>query len=454
MMARYYHVTFVVLALLHETTVSAFSLCSNLGRGNAIASSRCAVNQHIAALRVGKNDNDGEDIQADDNNDNESFGISRRHALVIGMGTAVSLGVSQQARAIEFPWTEDQSFRPAPRPLAYRVDSTIPPTLLPLNARSETAILKNLGRGSGTPKEAVQDDRVNFNNMLNKAVFGTIAAVSSLTNPQKEDSKFGPGYASFLCMGVPKNTTSEDIGLSVSVLTSVMQGRKSQSDTAVGLAFAPLSTQTALDAYSKDGNEQALVEAMTKASVSEYVVQLYLPLLQFAQSRSLALLALAPEAEDVGILRSKGLQNVDVSRRAQYVADSDGFIKLTQDPKFRLYTDRSLFKDFKPQDKSDNEGNFFAERILVHEAAATAVARYATSRPDSLVAVVAPTPDVRFLGGINGRIPRVCEYFNKELNKVNEEAVTTMLLNPTAKVRPLLKFFSMRGYDNFTVCLC
>jgi hypothetical protein len=107
---------------------------------------------------------------------------------------------------------------------------------------------------------------------------------------------------------------------------------------------------------------------------------------------------------------------------------------LTQDPTFKLYTDRSLLKDFDPVDNKDQQGNFFAQRILVHEAAATALAKYAVSRPDSFVAVLAPTPDLRFLGGINGRIPRVCEYLNKESNKVTNDAVTTILLNPTAKV--------------------
>jgi hypothetical protein len=48
--------------------------------------------------------------------------------------------------------------------------------------------------------------------------------------------------------------------------------------------------------------------------------------------------------------------------------------------------------------------------------------------------VIAPTPDVRYLEGINGRIPRVCQFLNKEENKVTDDAVTTILLNPTAKV--------------------
>ena len=113
---------------------------------------------------------------------------------------------------------------------------------------------------------------------------------------------------------------------------------------------------------------------------------------------------------------------------------------MTQEPKFKLYTEKSLLKDFIPSSSSAKEeasikaaqGNFFAERILVHEACATAIAKWASSRPDSLVVTIAPISDVRFIGGINGRIPRICQYLNSEsLN--DEDAVTTILLNPNAK---------------------
>jgi hypothetical protein len=177
---------------------------------------------------------------------------------------------------------------------------------------------------------------------------------------------------------------------------------------------------------------------MTNAGVSESEIQLHQPLLELAKSRKIKLLALAPEVDDANTVRTRGLQDVEPERRAKYVADAQGFIALTQDPKFKLYTDRSLLKDYEPIDAKDQQSNFFAQRILIHEAAATVLANYAVTRPDSFVAVIAPTPDVRFLGGINGRIPRVCEYLNKDKNKVTDDAVTTILLNPTAKV----SFFS------------
>jgi hypothetical protein len=356
--------------------------------------------------------------------------VSRRQAISLGVTSVASIiaSVSQEASA------SDGVYITAKRPTAYIVDSTIPPTLIPLNAREETKIFSGLGRGSGTNKDAIADDSVNLNNILNKAVFGAIDAISGSFNGQDE-TQSGPGYASFVCLGLPQETNPVDVDLAAGILTPIIQARKSiKGESAMGLAFAPLSTQSALDAYLQDGNDAALLETMIIAGVPESTIQLYTPLLQLAKSRNLKLLALAPEVEDSSIVRKQGLQNVNTDRRAQYVADAEGFIALTQDPKFKLYTERSLLKDFEPMDDKDQQGNFFAQRILVHEAAATALAKYAVSRPDSFVAVIAPTPDLRFLGGINGRIPRVCEYLNKETNKVTNDAVTTILLNPTATV--------------------
>ena len=353
--------------------------------------------------------------------------MSRRDACFRAVAAGAG-AFSSELLGNELAWA-DSDFQPARRPTAYRVDSTQPPTLIPVQgARQESKILKALGKGSGTNKEAILDDRINLNNMMNKAIFGTIGAVSSVGT--KDESSSGVGYASFVCMGLPRDTTSEDVDLATSLLSEIVQARS--ADTALGIAFCPISSQPDLDKFLQSGDDAALVSALGDKGVKESTVQLYLPLLQFAKSKSVDLLALSPELSDVKKARSEGLQNVSPERRAAYVPDTEGFIGLSQDPKYRLYTDRSLLKDFEPLDSSDKPGDFFAERILVHETAATALARYGAARPDSLVTMVAPTQDLRFLGGINKRIPRICEFLNRGTNKVTDNAVTTVLLNPTA----------------------
>lgn len=321
---------------------------------------------------------------------------------------------------------------PAKRPTAYRVDSTIPPTLIPMNAPKEMATLIALGRGSGTSKDPVLDDGVTLNNMMNKAVFGTINNVASVMGTNPDDKKRrGKGYASFVCFGIPKEMTPTDIDLAVSLLTPMIQVRNSNAATAIALAFAPMSTQLALDSYASNGNTAALMDAMISSGVNETIVQLHLPLLNLAYRKSLDLLAMSPEYADIQTVRTEGLQNLNVDRRANYVLDSEGFISLTADKRFRLYTERSLQKDFTMLNANDSPGGFFAEKILVHETAATVAANYAVTRPDSFVAIIAPTPEVRYQCGINGRIPRLCEFLQKDENKVTLDAVTTILLNPT-----------------------
>ena len=373
--------------------------------------------------------------QSDDDYSTDSSsepGVSRRQAGFLAVGSALAtsgllLSNPEAANA------EDSGYKPAPRPTAYRVDSTEPPTLIPLKtARKELQILKDLGQGSGTDKDQILVDTVNLNNILQKAVYGSIESIAGLAGQREEVERTGPGYASFVCLGVPSATTPIDIDLATSLLSNILQPRK--KETALGLAFCPLSGQEALLAFSKSGDESALVTSLVDTGVAEATVQLYLPLLQFARQKSLELLAMAPEPQDVQTARSQGLQNVPQERRSAYVLDPNGFIALSQSPKYRVYADRSLLKDYEAKNPDDKAGNFFAERILVHETAASVAASYAVQRPDSLVAIVAPTPDLRFLQGINGRIARICAFLNAETtNKVTENAVTTILLNPTAK---------------------
>lgn len=367
--------------------------------------------------------------------------LSRRDICrsVIGTAATATSGLITGADPVMAMMKADENgYVRAVRPTAYRVDSTQPPTLLPLtNARKEKNALDELGRGSGTDKEEIKIDTLNLNNFMNKLVFGSIDFVSQLASETKDESKTGEGYASFVCMGVPHSTTASDIDLATSILNSIVQDRNEKLATALGLSFCPMSVQPALDAYAKSGKESELRSVMREAGVTDDVLDLYMPLIRFAKGKSLEFLALSPEFVDVKAARTNGLGAVDFERRQSYVLDPDGFITMTRDPRYKLYTDRSLLKDFAPTNDDDNIKGFFAERIFVHETAASVVANYAVDKPESLVTIVAPIPDVRYLQGINGRIPRIYGSLVKRnnpnrTNKVSDNAVTTILLNPTA----------------------
>ncbi|KAL7528956.1 hypothetical protein ACHAWF_002783, partial [Thalassiosira exigua] len=354
------------------------------------------------------------------------------------------------------------NYVPAKRCTAYLVDATVPPTLIPYRASREAAILKNLGMGGGTSKQPFVEDDVNLNNFMNKAVFGSWEAAKGAVGGAVDAVGGGGeglkkrGYRSFVFLGANFDDTytaspdkvggeeNADAGLAVSLLADLCRPRERDGTTAVGLAFAPRSAQGALDAYlsssgpDEDGAESRLVEGLTAAGADEFLARRHLPIARFAKKRRCALLALAPDPSDLDVVKKGGLQSLDPKKRDAYVADAQGFIALTQEPAFKLYTDKSLLKDFVAPDGDDEaaakagQANFFAERILVHEAGATTVAEWASDRPGSLVVTIAPIPDVRFLGGINGRVPRVMRRLDPE-SDVGESDVTTILLNSSAR---------------------
>ena len=155
------------------------------------------------------------------------------------------------------------------------------------------------------------------------------------------------------------------------------------------------------------------------------------------KTKALDVIATAVAVDDRQTVLQRGLQSVDINARQQYVTDQQGFVELVNDAKFKLYTDRSLLKDF--DDNTEiKSGNYFADRILFHEAAATAVAKYAVfqQQQSSLVITLAPIPDLRYLNGINGRIPRIYQCLTTGSStsepSVTDDDVTTILLNPSA----------------------
>jgi len=320
-----------------------------------------------------------------------------------------------------------------------------------------------VAQGSGTDKQAIVVDTINLNNMLNKAVFGTVDVVTNVANfvsgkTNSDESTTDKNWqASFACLGINNKPTvsNDDVQLAVSMLQTMLSAATTNNKNkkmGLGLYFCPYSTQSILQQYSAGQvTLEQLQQSLLDAGVSLETQQAYQPLWDWVAScdpNRLDLIALAPEVADIAAVRSQGIPGVNAERRAQYVVDAPGFIALTQNPKFKLYTDRSLLKDFTalstttdkkeaPED-SGAFNNYFAERILVHEAGATALARYAmmqstTNSKDgaSFVTMLAPTADVRFLGGINGRLPRICQALVPNCG-VTDNAVTTFLLNPTA----------------------
>lgn len=347
-------------------------------------------------------------------------------------------------------------YKPAKRATAYLVDSTFPPTLIPQKSASrEKKILSQIGSGMGTSKSPFIDEGITLNNMMKKAVYGTADTVSSLLNSSSMNKK-GP---SFCFLGVNTLTDEEGVSLAESLIQEMLKARSSQGagSTAIGLSFVPkLSGQSILDAYVKGeiNSETALLEKMEEiASVPKEIMSSQLPLINLAKKENinnnknkLQLVALGPEIIDLNTVRREGLQNVDLGRRSKYVLDTQGFIELTQNPRFKLYTEKSMLKDFIPlPDKQDDKpADFFAQRIMQDEAIASSIAEWSvipnssssnnnnqSSSSSPFMIVISDVPHVRYMGGANMRVPRIMKYLTNGDSAVDEESVTTILLNPT-----------------------
>lgn len=439
-----------ILVLLLVVTSESFTNFNPVSSNHASTTSKVILN-------VKSNKNEKSDQKENETKWNTKQGKgyfpSRRNALaatasaMLSASTLVSVPRSfSEANALSLPFEKStevaSGYKQAKRATSYLVDSTIPPTLVPFRAAREAAILKEIGSGKGTQKTVFVEESINLNNFMKKSVYGTIDAISSVVNPSEELKK-GPTFC-FLALPNFHDGANEDVELAESIMVDLFKPRQSQlkTNTALGLALIPkLSGQSILDQYLADGNEESLISNMeSKAQVKAQTISYLLPILKFARQKGVAILALGPEKADLKTVRADGLQDLDIGRRSEYVLDTQGFINLTQDPKFKLYADRSLLKDWEPlpvvesdnNKKQDGPGDFFAERILEDETIATSMAQWAVLRPESFMVVISDISHTRYLGGANGRIPRIMKYLN-EASVVDEENVSSILINPTAE---------------------
>jgi Haem-binding uptake, Tiki superfamily, ChaN len=335
---------------------------------------------------------------------------------------------------------------PAKRPTVYRVDSTVPPTLLAVpKYQDQKKLLRDLGRGLGTDKKEVFIDRINLNNMLQKIVYGTIDAVQSVASSSQQDSQRAP--ASFVCFGLPMEPTIRDMDLTTSLLQTMLEKRLTQSQqqrspSAIGIATLPCTAQGIVDDLVANRISLKDLSDTNDAAIIQQLLPLYRPIFDHAIQNKIPIIAMGLSKDDEQAVQSRGIQGVNPTSRGQY-------------------NDRSLLKDRllllankdTSKDSTISEGNYFAERILSHEAGATLVSQYAIDHnsPDDccVIAIIAPINDVRYLGGINGRIPRIYQYLSnsKKNNQgsldqaqpsltatesVSMNDVTTILINPNA----------------------
>ena len=135
-----------------------------------------------------------------------------------------------------------------------------------------------------------------------------------------------------------RGDVNADAELAMSLMKDICRLRERDGNTAVALAFVPISAQGALEGYisgtSGEGTSlDRLMEALKEAGADPILAQRHIPIFQYAHKKQLPLLGLLPDPVDLDVIRNKGggLQSLDPRRREAYVVDAEGFITLTRD---------------------------------------------------------------------------------------------------------------------------
>ncbi|CAM9847076.1 unnamed protein product [Ascophyllum nodosum] len=286
----------------------------------------------------------------------------------------------------------------SPRPLAYRVEYTDPPTTIPFPRNME--------------------DRL-------------VAEMAS----QK-----------LLFFGVHGDSPA-DQQLAARLMGKIASKLKDKA--AIGLEQVERQFQSALDDYVAEGRtpgasepgellDQAdarLAEATQWKERSTLPFDSYRPVFHLARRRGLPLVALGVDSESVFQVMRNGMDSLREEDRNSFVADFKGFVSYVRDKGFQAYADKLIFPSYERLmdegllgDTPPTRPNFFSARILVDEALASRAVEWVTSKANQNrpLLVLQREDRVKFGFGASGRAARIAESFGGKM------PTRTVLVNPTA----------------------
>jgi hypothetical protein len=297
------------------------------------------------------------------------------------------------------------SFRPSPRPLVYSVEMTDPPCLQPRTAKGEISAAKRLAK------------------------------------------------ADFVLFGEHRES-GEDKALAASILTRMLANGAGKRRIALGLDIVDTTKQASLDSYllntvATPEADAALVDACGED------IRGYLQLLHIAREQKMRLLALGVPNQIRNKIADNGLKSLTPEEKSIYIADPDGFINLTRDPGFTVYTDKVIITGYEAGVVSGaipgsvTAEKYFASRIFEDEALACSIAR--RSVDDETIVVVMNGDAVKFGFGVEERLRRNIIRKRSENGAEGKADVVSVLLNPTAKdsLSPTVQLQLALGYGKF-----
>lgn len=233
----------------------------------------------------------------------------------------------------------------------------------------------------------------------------------------------------------------EDKSLCLQILQNMIKTNPTNKRIALGLEMIEQPFQSYLDEYlkSKDPLEdadRALFENTQWNSRWKFAFEPYLPLLHYAKTNQIPLVALGAPSETINTVLSKGFEGLSDDDRAKYIVDGQGFVDFVRLPGFKRYTDRVILPsyEFYAANKllGDNPSpeKFFASRIFKDEAIAGKAAMYINANPDSMMVALMDKEHTKFGYGVQERL----KYRLASLRGVSPPSAEDLAVPPSRRI--------------------
>jgi len=283
----------------------------------------------------------------------------------------------------------------SPRPLAYQILPTDPPTMQPMTS----------GRGE--------------TNMLKKILRENELVLLGEHHDQGIDQELA--------------------------LRLVRELRGLHYNLALGLEMVQLQFQPALDRYiSREVADLAAADEDLRRSTEwddrwPFPFENYLPLFHWARQARVPLVAANTDSEAQLKVQLSGFEGLRGAERQRYVPDVLGFLNYTNQPGFKMYADRVIRRSFEYHNEtgvlgpSPDPNLFFAARVLWDETMANAATKWLEEHPRHKMVLLAGSDHVKYGYGIQARAERLgTDYYNLR-RRDGKFRVASVLLNPTAE---------------------
>lgn len=318
-----------------------------------------------------------------------------RAARAVDLG-GIDLFGTGESDHFKIPPEDNPDGLKSPRPLAYRIEYTDPPTTVPFPKDLENNLVTEMSQNQlifvGTHEDSAVDQQ------LAAGLMGRIAT-------------------------------------------------KLKGNVGIGLEQVERQFQGALDAYvaggkeagaaepgpTRDAADQELAKATQWEERSSLPFDAYRPVFHLARRRGLPLVALGVDSEQAFQVLTNGMDALGESARNEYVTDFKGFVTYVRDKGFQTYADKLIFPSYEELktkgmlgDKPPTKPNFFSARILADEGVASKAVEWVSEHNATPMLVLQKEDHVKYGFGASGRASRIAESFGGIIS------TKTALLNPTA----------------------